>query len=181
MMMVQTAIRTAVIQNPKLNPSQLLKLINRAISENIKKMDEDKYMTITVLATHQQGRFAFSGLHQDIMIYRAGIGDVELVETYGIWIGLIADIENMNRDETIVLEPGDTMLMYTDGITEAILGTGLSEGAYGEIRMFGDERLKDILRRLGSKSPEDVKDGILQELAGYDCRDDVTMLVIKRI
>ena len=71
MMMVQTSIRSTLEQNPRLEPSKLLALVNKTITSNIRQLDENKYMTITVLAAIESGKFAFSGMHQDILVYRA--------------------------------------------------------------------------------------------------------------
>jgi serine phosphatase RsbU (regulator of sigma subunit) len=48
MMMAQTAIRTAIRMNPDLPPSRLLSVINGILTGNIKRLDENRYMTITV-------------------------------------------------------------------------------------------------------------------------------------
>ncbi len=64
-------IRTVLVQNPEVPPSQLLWVINRVIYENIARMDESKHMTIVVLAAGREGKFSFSGLHEDMLIRRA--------------------------------------------------------------------------------------------------------------
>ena len=46
MMMVQSAIRTQIMDNPTIKPSELIKVVNRSIQYNINNMDEDKFMTI---------------------------------------------------------------------------------------------------------------------------------------
>ncbi|MBN1495658.1 MAG: SpoIIE family protein phosphatase [Spirochaetes bacterium] len=181
MMMVQTAIHTAIVQNPGLHPSQLLAVINRSITENIKQLSEDKYMTITVFAAHREGRFHFSGLHQDVMIYRAERSDTEVISTNGMWLGIMDDISGYVCDETLSMDVGDCMLVYTDGITEARMKGAVRDDPNIAEFMFGDKRLKDILTRLGSRSTEEIKNGILDDLAEYLCNDDVTMVVLKRV
>ncbi|MCP3681444.1 MAG: SpoIIE family protein phosphatase, partial [bacterium] len=91
-----------------------MEMVNRVIYENIRKMGEDKYMTITVFACHDNGEFHFAGLHQDIMIYRAASKDIELIETNGMWIGIMEDIKNMLPVEHLTLNERDVMLLYTD-------------------------------------------------------------------
>ncbi|MCU0822530.1 MAG: SpoIIE family protein phosphatase, partial [Spirochaetes bacterium] len=119
MMMVQTSIRVTLAQNKSLEPSKLLSIINKTISYNIKQMGEDKYMTITVMAAHKNGEFIFSGLHQDILIYNSGMRRVDTVETSGMWLGIIDEIDGLNQNESLKLNVGDVMLVFTDGITEA--------------------------------------------------------------
>jgi len=120
MMMVQTSIHVALDQNPDMNPAQLLTLINRTIADNISRLGEDKYMTITVMAMHQKEMFFFSGLHQDIMVYRSMTKRVDMVETRGMWIGLVDNVSGMMENDTLSVGPGDVILVYTDGITEAL-------------------------------------------------------------
>ena len=93
MMMVQTAIHTVLAGKPDLKPDIMLSRVNRVITENIKKLNEDRYMTITVIASLAGGKFHFSGQHQHIMIYRCGSGTLDLVETDGIWLGIAESLK----------------------------------------------------------------------------------------
>lgn len=179
MMMVQTAIHTVLLGAPDSKPEFVLSRINTVITENIKRLGEDKYMTITVIACLENGRFYYSGLHQDIMIYRAKSKSVEIVETRGIWIGIMSDIESIVKDEHFILESGDVMLLYTDGITEA-WGKGTPKDDSGKENIFGDERLKNSLARLGEKDPEAIKQGIMEELIDYEFADDITIVIVKK-
>jgi serine phosphatase RsbU (regulator of sigma subunit) len=181
MMMTQTAIHAAVTQHPDISPADLLSVINRTILANVSKMNEDKYMTITVLAAHENGRFVFSGLHQDILIYRAQTGKVEQVATIGTWIGIFEDIKKKLYDETLTLDPGDIMMLYTDGITEAWDKNVVGAYKHSEETMFGEERLEHILRQNGRNSPEEIQTAILNEMQNYTTNDDITIVLIKRL
>lgn len=181
MMMVQTSIHTAVIQNPDLSPAELLSVINRAITGNIRQLHEDTYVTITVFAVFAGGQLTFSGLHQDIMVYRAGSGTVDVIETDGILIGLKYDIDAMIGNSNLVLAPGDCLLVYTDGITEAWKKGSVSGMRNPETDMYGEEMLRTVFMKTGGRSTEEIKMAILDSLSGYDCTDDVTMVVVKRL
>ncbi len=173
MMMVQTSIQTVINQYPNIPPSELLTIINRVIIENIHRLGEDKYMTITILAEHNDGQFTFSGLHQDIMIYRRKTESVESIETTGTWIGILENLEGMNKDDTFYLDSGDVLLLYTDGITEAMDESN---------NMFTDKSISKILQKLGNNvSVEIMKNQILEELKPYRLRDDVTMVIARRL
>jgi serine phosphatase RsbU (regulator of sigma subunit) len=180
MMMVQTAINVTIARNPAIQPSDLLTTINKTITKNIGRISDDKYMTITVLAAHQDGRFRFSGLHQDILVFRAGSNAVECFNTDGMWIGLYDDIQGMMTDNTLSLEIGDTLLLYTDGITEAWKSGSVKDKRDPETEMFGNERLISILERMGGFPPDEIKNAIIKELREYTCHDDVTMVLLKR-
>ncbi|MCP4135219.1 MAG: SpoIIE family protein phosphatase [bacterium] len=180
MMMVQTSINAVLTQNPELAPSRLLTSINKTISKNIKQLDESKYMTITVLAAHQDGAFTFSGLHQDIMIYRANTNSVELFKTEGVWIGMLDDIDGMLDDSSLNMNIGDVMLVYTDGITEAWARGSIQDHRDPEKDMFGDKHLKESFCELGTLPTEEILRGLLKELEEFSCGDDVTIVILKR-
>ncbi len=180
MMMVQTAVHSVLEQNPSQSPAALLGHINRSVSKNIKLLDEDKYMTITVFLGIENGEFIFSGLHQDILIYRSDSGEIDVVETTGSWIGIQGEVKGNNIDSKIKLNIGDTMLVYTDGITEAWEKGSVVDNRT-MMQMFGLERLIEALLHYGSKATDEIKNYIIEKLKGYDCMDDVTMLIIKRL
>jgi len=180
MMMAQTSINTVIAAEPGISPSEVLMKANRTLYRNIRKLRDDRYMTITVLAAHREGRFVFSGLHQDIMVHRHGAGAVELVDTNGMWIGIFDDLGGRVRDESFTLAAGDTMLLYTDGITEAWRkGTVKDYRDPGEA-MFGEDRLQELFRSAGAGPVDGIRAAILAGLEDYDCADDVTMLIVRR-
>jgi len=181
MMMVQTSIQVVLTQHPDMHPSELLSTVNTTITKNIKKLNEDKYMTITVLACFDDGQFYFSGLHQDILIYRKNKESVDLIQTNGTWLGIMEDISSMVEDDSFVLDIGDTMLLYTDGITEAWIEGSIKDHRDPEFDMYGDKRLKETLEQKGLSSSEEIKNHLLASTAGYVCDDDVTLVVLKRL
>ena len=80
------------------------------------------------------------------------------------------------QEDTLQLEQGDTLVMFTDGVTEA------TDTAYKE---FGTERLDSILRQQSGSTPqqiiESVKAGIKEFVGEAEQSDDITMLVVKRL
>lgn len=87
---------------------------------------------------------------------------------------VLAGIETTRyRREEIRLHPGDTLFLYTDGVTEAA-------DAYNE--MFGEERLKTLLSDISGESPENichaVSDAILKFAGDEPQADDITMLCV---
>jgi predicted ATPase/serine phosphatase RsbU (regulator of sigma subunit)/tRNA A-37 threonylcarbamoyl transferase component Bud32 len=174
MMMVQTAIRTVVLgangSASTLTPSQVLAKANAAVRGNMHKVNEDHYMTITGLQL-QGGSIRYAGLHQDILIYRASSGTVERVETRGMWIGPVDDIGPLLRDETLELRTGDVVLLFTDGITEAMVGG----------RRFGTDGLVAAFARLAAngQTSEAILEGIMRNVEGTAQEDDVTMMAVR--
>lgn len=171
MMMVQTAIHTVLLENPGVPPSELLTTINRTLYQNINKMHEAKHMTIVVLAGGTNGDFVFSGLHEDILVWRAETGRVESIETDGMWIGMEPDIAPLLSNDRLTLDSGDCMVLFTDGITEA-------RGADGTL--FGDDRLVALLEASGSRSVAEIHAKVMDALTAYEKPDDVTLVIVKR-
>jgi serine phosphatase RsbU (regulator of sigma subunit) len=172
MMMVQTSIRSIIHKAPLDSVNKILIAVNQVIYENIKKLGEDKYMTITLMSLQSDGNIFYSGLHQDIILYRADTKKTERIETKGMWIGMTNDISEMIQVDQLVLKPSDMILLYTDGITEAIDSAGM---------MFSEEKLMALFTQLATLEPEEIKNGILRELGGYTCNDDITIMVIKKM
>jgi sigma-B regulation protein RsbU (phosphoserine phosphatase) len=85
------------------------------------------------------------------------------------------DIATYQQD-TLQLEQGDALVMFTDGVTEAM---------NPEREEFGVQRLNDSLQDAAMRSPQEiidtVKDDIKTFANGADQSDDITMLVIKRV
>jgi len=171
MMMVQTSIHSVLDNCHDTSPAYILSSVNRTIYENIQKLGESKYMTITLLSVQENGTLCFSGLHQDILVYRAARGEVEPIETDGMWIGVMDEIGEMLKVQEFTLNPGDTMLLFTDGITEATD----AEGA-----MFSNAKLAQVFKKIGNKPVEEIEQGILNALQGCTRDDDITLMVVKR-
>jgi serine phosphatase RsbU (regulator of sigma subunit) len=172
MMMAQTAIHSVLDSHAKCSPMIILEKVNRIIYENIKKLGEDKYMTLTIFSCLQDDTLIFSGLHQDILVYRVNKKTVDLIESEGMWIGLTGEIGDMINQDQIKLSPGDTILLYTDGITEAIDSQG---------NMFSNQKLMQLFKECGCQSPEEIRQYLLNALSEYTCHDDVTMMIIKKL
>lgn len=175
MIMVQSCIQTLLNTCPDLSPSELLTIINSTVINNNKKLGTDqKYMTITVFTTSGQGRFVFAGAHQDILIYRKKRQEVEAITTTGVWIGLVNDISQILTNNEFTLETGDTMLIYTDGITEA-------RNKADNTELFGTERLMQLLTASGEKNVEDMKAIIIDAMLDYNCNDDMAIFVLQKM
>ena len=172
MMMVQTAIQTVLSESPGISPDRLLSVVNLALTRNIRRLNESKYMTIMALHVQPDGNIDFAGLHQDLLIYRHRSETIEVVETGGMWLGFIEDISDLSDVRRCSLEPEDCLLLYTDGVTESRKGDG---------RMLGDAGLIDLLLKTGAKAPEDICRFITAHLEDYEKGDDMTLLALKRI
>ena len=98
----------------------------------------------------------------------------ELPVSENVIVGALKGI--VFKENTLQLEHGDTLVMFTDGVTEA-LNPAKKE--------FGTSRLDQILRSMGGKScqqiVESVRAGIADHVGEAEQSDDITMLVVKRL
>jgi serine phosphatase RsbU (regulator of sigma subunit) len=171
MMMVETAVKSVLHQQAELSATRLLEIVNGVLIENLKLIGEDRYMTITALAYRKKGVFYFSGMHQDILVYRARENKVESIETRGIWLGVQGVSLPDLKDIKLTMAPGDTMLLYTDGITEV---------RNPEKKMFEKKRLIKTLQDNGNSPVQEIKTAIHAALDGYTQDDDLTFVIVRK-
>lgn len=97
----------------------------------------------------------------------------ELPKSKNTVVGAFDDLNYL--EDNLQLDHGDTLVMFTDGVNEAINSSN---------EEFGYERLDNIIRGLSNASSqqiiESVKDGIRNFVDGAEQSDDITMLVLKR-
>jgi serine phosphatase RsbU (regulator of sigma subunit) len=171
MMMCQTAVQTELQAHPELEPNVLLSRVNHTLVENMRRLGEQKYMTLTAMRRDPDGTYFFAGLHQDLFIRRASTGKVERIASQGTWIGLMHDIESTLPVGQFSLESGDVLCLYTDGITEAKKDDTLLE----------NDGLVRLLEQSKGKTAEDILESILQPMEAYEIDDDVSVVVIRQI
>jgi serine phosphatase RsbU (regulator of sigma subunit) len=173
-MLVQTAVRTVLLsagsQGQEITPKQLLSRVNAAVRGSIQKINADQYMTIMALRL-EKNVVSYSGLHQDVLVYRKGDRSVTRIGTRGVWLGLVDDISDMLDDDTFEMSAGDTLLLYTDGVTE--LAT--------DSELLGTDGLASLLEGLAHEGalPESIVTGVADRVCGGPLKDDVTVLAAR--
>lgn len=181
MMMVQTAMRSTIhVLNSRgetASPARVIANVNQAIWPNLRSVGDDIYVTLTALAV-EGGRLTFSGLHQNILIYRAATRTVESIETRGVWLGLFEDISKHVHDDSVEIAPGDMVLVFTDGLTEAkIDGKIVGEETVGE---WYSAAARDADARGADVAAQYVLNAVVSPVLAAPLRDDVTVLVLRR-
>ncbi len=111
--------------------------------------------------------------HPPMLHYQAATGKVRELRVGGMVLGILENTEY--PVETVSLETGDVLVMYTDGIIEAsdVLGN-----------VFGMNRLSQVVSEHGEDSSETMMAAILTTASQFTCgglRDDTTVMVVKRI
>jgi serine phosphatase RsbU (regulator of sigma subunit)/anti-sigma regulatory factor (Ser/Thr protein kinase) len=107
--------------------------------------------------------------HVPPVVYRAGTQEVEWLGEGGIALGVESDASY--KAGVIDLEPGDTLVLYTDGVTEA--------PRFG--RPFGQGHFMDIVKDYGIGSPGELVQAIRRSVDAWvpdgELRDDIALLV----
>ena len=163
------------------SPRELLLEVNRIISENL---DSRSFITMSyVVLDLKRGVMTFARAGHTPLIYLPGLGtlprDAQVLTPNGMVVGLRIDgaaakFAELLEEEQISLQNGDVIVLYTDGITEAM---------NGEEDLFGEGRLNRIVEEHGHLPSGELRERILREIeafvGGADQHDDMTMILIK--
>lgn len=173
MMMLQSVVAALVRSNPNAAPRELLKVVNGVLYENVReRLGQDEHATLSLISYKRDGELVFAGAHEDLLIWRAQTGQVELVPTLGTWVGATRDIDEATQESRCRLADGDLLVLYTDGVIEAQDRTG---------EQFGIERLSAELRRLSGAPVPQIRDGLCGAVTAFmaEQNDDIAVLVAR--
>ncbi len=173
--MFAVATRTLIrsIANPITRLGKMMELLNDELSLG---HDSDMYVTVMMGRLDlTNGEFAYCNAgHPRPFIIRNNNQIEEFDITHGFPIGVR---KNQKYVETIVtLNPGETIIAYTDGITEEMDKTGT---------FFGKERLYSVIQSHNLASPEKFIKEVLKSLDKFrgkkEIYDDTTIIAVKYI
>ncbi len=150
---------------------EILERVNRLLH---RRTLASKYVTVFVAAVKpESGQLTYAnGGHNPGLLVRAG-GEIEQLGATGTPVGLLPAAAYLS--ETVQLDPGDTLVLYTDGITEA-------EGADDE--EFGLERLETICREHREAPLAEltaaIESGLTAFVGDRVPADDRTLVLLRR-
>jgi serine phosphatase RsbU (regulator of sigma subunit) len=163
------------------SPRQLLLEVNRIISENL---DSRSFITMTYAVLDLAAgtmTYARAG-HTPLMYMRHASPEgarVQVLVPNGMVLGLRlpgaeGKFEELLEEDTLELDLGDVVVLFTDGITEAM---------NVEQDLFGDARLGQLIEEHGHLESGELRERILREIEAFvgsaDQHDDMTMVLIK--
>ena len=173
MLMVQSVAR-ALYEKGDHDNQRFLETVNRAIYKNIERTESDKHLTLAFI-DYDDDEVTLTGQHEEVLMVR-GDGSLERIDTMdlGFPIGLEFDIASFINSRKLAFNRGDTLILHTDGVTEA----ENSKGA-----LFGLDRLCDSARANSRGAAADVVNGIITDLRAHigaqKIHDDITLVVMK--
>ncbi|ADU65344.1 Stage II sporulation protein E [Desulfurispirillum indicum S5] len=173
--LVMTQARTFIQSRARDNrhPSELLAELNRFLYGDLLKAE--LFITMFYVqydsASHRV-TYASAG-HNPPLLWRAETGQCERLDADGLILGIEPEV-SFEEEETF-LHPGDVLLLYTDGITEA---------ENRQRSFFGEERLQVLLQEYHHLSAQQIIDALLDQVrlftGSFHFRDDISMVVLKR-
>jgi sigma-B regulation protein RsbU (phosphoserine phosphatase) len=150
-------------------PSASLRMLNHQIAQH----SSSKQITVFCAQadmTRRLLRFACAG-HEQPLFIRPGVAEPELLEAEGILIGAIDDYEY--PEQTVDLEAGSLVLLYTDGITEARTPQG---------EFFGLSRIMQAMVAHGDAHPTKLVNGLYNKVRKFtreNITDDFSLLAVR--
>ena len=169
MVMIRTIIH--LIAASSRSAAQIVAWINRGIVGNI---DIDRFATLSFFTFDPAtGALQYANAaHHPALVYRAATHSIEQLDTEGLPIGIERKAQ-YGQQET-KLANGDIVMMYTDGIIEAMDPRG---------RQYEDERLKTIFIDNASLGAEDLIEAIQTDIDAFvenaKQHDDQTLMLMK--
>lgn len=169
-----TVIRTLIraIAKEEISPAKVLKKVN-----DLLVLDTKRGMFVTVayaVLELNTGALIYANAGHNLPILVRDNRSMDKLSTTGMAMGVLEGIDILEK--CITAEPGDRLLLYTDGITEAF-----SEG--GE--MFGEARLLDVILECADLEVNQflncIMDAVDEFCGSVFASDDITLFVISRL
>lgn len=177
--MVMTMIRTAMRLEARGNKSatDVLANVNKHVTNDMKK---GMFVTMFYIILDSRNRsinFGSAG-HNPMILYRGATKEVYFLKPKGFPVGIDLPEEDMFRKnlamQKVSLQKNDMLVIYTDGITEAM---------NPEKAQFGEDRLVKVIKENAHLSPaefvEKLNESIAQFTRGAEQNDDITVVAIK--
>ncbi|GET28761.1 SpoIIE family protein phosphatase [Prolixibacter sp. SD074] len=171
MFSVMTRTLMRGIANADIKVSRIMERLNEELCSDA---ESDMFVTVFLSVLEiSTGTFTYcnAGHPHPYLLRRDGSVE-ELPHSHGIPVGVMP---RQTFDETkMVFKPGEMLIAYTDGVTE--------ENDVGG-KMFGQDRLRYEIARIGMTEPEEMVERILDALLSFrgrlEQRDDTTLLAVK--
>ncbi len=167
---LQATLRGQTLLNP---PAKIcLQRSNRLLYQST---SSEKFVTLfySILDTRTH-TLSFTNAGHDAPILLAKGGDVNRLETGGVVLSIMEEFPY--DEDQLTLAPGDVLIVYSDGITEAI---NMNQ------ELFGVDRLLAAIRANRDKSANELIESIVAAVKAYagpaPQADDMTLVVIKRL
>jgi serine phosphatase RsbU (regulator of sigma subunit)/pSer/pThr/pTyr-binding forkhead associated (FHA) protein len=160
------------------SPAELLAKLNEGL---VQRSQRGMFCTVAVVAIDlRDGRLLGANAGHHPMLVASEERIVNILEGSGPPIGVLPGISW--EDETGTIEPGETLMFYTDGIVEARSGATRAPGTVPQGE-FGMQRVERVVRERYPTSPRQLVDSIVSEVQDFCSpmapHDDCTMIALR--
>ena len=169
MMIAQMLIRQILEDNPKLKPSEVLSRLDGILN---RKNSTEQFVTVWLgILDVRTGEIVASNAGHEYPIVSQGVGDtfIDLKDKHNPPCATIAGIHR--SDYTIELRKGDSILLYTDGVTEA---------TNKDNKLFGMDNLVACLNKKKASTAEEHVNTVLEAVDEFrgsaEQFDDITLI-----
>ena len=158
------------------SPAEVLKKVNRQLYPDIK---EDMFISMAYLIfDHVRATVTLCRAGHDApLLYRHATGELTAIKPPGLVLGIDSGsvFDRICVDLAVPLERDDCLVLYTDGVNEALDGNGDE---------FGLERMMNSVRGSAPQGPPAIINGLLDDLrafvGGTPQNDDITLIAIRK-
>ena len=167
--MLQASLRTQAGVTHSV--AAILKNINQLV---YRSTQENQFATFFLARIEEDTlRLSFSNAGHNYPIVFRDEGAREFLVRGGVVVGILEDAQF--EEETVTLRPGDRLVFYTDGVSEAANPAG---------DLYGEDRLYDLItsmpRDLSAREVTDrIVESVNQFLDGAEAGDDITLMVLR--
>ncbi len=154
------------------NPCQIMDALNEFFYDDLTRAE--LFITMFYLRYDTRTRkltYASAG-HNQPVIWRPNMDSCERLDAEGMILGIKRNV--LFEERQVQLHPGDMLLLYTDGVTEA-------ENSSGEF--FGEERLCALLEEHHSQAPDQIIETLLHQVRLFsgvqNFNDDVSLVAMR--
>ena len=174
MAICRSVLRSQAIGNP--SPAEVLQKVNRQLYPDIK---EDMFISMAYLVLdHVRSTVTLARAGHDApLLCTQKTQEVSPLKTPGMVVGIDSGdvFDRLTKDVAVPLEPGDCILLYTDGITEALDSEG---------NEFGLERMTETFRASAKQGPQAIVSRLIDDLRNFvgstPQNDDITLIAIRK-
>jgi sigma-B regulation protein RsbU (phosphoserine phosphatase) len=175
MTLTRTLIRATVREeraDRQNTPSDVLAQVNDLLIPDTKRG-----MFVTAfygVLSPQDGRLTYANAgHNSPIVLRADSGRLDSLNRGGMALGVMPGVTS--EEFSTLLQPGDCVVFYTDGVTEAISPQGV---------LYGDARLHALLQETTAQTAQDILDKVDTAVRAHIGvampSDDLTLIVLRR-
>jgi len=175
MAICRSVLRSQAIGNS--SPADVLQKVNRQLYPDIK---EDMFISMAYLVLdHMRGSVTLARAGHDApLLYKQKIQTITPLKTPGMVVGIDSGdvFDRLTRDVAVGVETGDCILLYTDGITEALDSEG---------NEFGLERTVASIQSSATEGARAIVTRLIDDLRSFvgstPQNDDITLIAIRKI